>query len=347
MPRSIEVLSVSSLKQQAAYGTAIGNADLTFSHPFTGDGFIKPTFTKFNDADSMGKGDEWPRTQGNLTCDVQLSRTFDGSNVALARAFAFSMGKVSTTQPDPLSAPNTYEHTIEYMDIKTLGLQLPCSTAVEKTADYRDYLFRDLVTKAVKLNGTLGKQITVQVDEIGSGYYEQATLTDFPEVMPVSFLKTADATITIDSTDISAGLRSISFNLTNELDEAGGYHPGSPKLPQSMGRFQVRGHCLLKKRKVELTFKIKMENDDLNEDMLLNTERAIVLSAVGDTIEDTYNYKFELIVPRAKFQKVEVGVEDGMLIYDCSVLLIYDPTIKAPFKIRVTDTTPEYLAVAA
>jgi len=347
MNRTIDILTCTSVKQQSAYGTALGNTDLTFAHPFTGEDFIKEAYTKANNAESYGKGHEFATgKQVNLTSDTTCSRTFDGSSAALGWVAAFALGDVSLTE---LSPGTVFEHTIKMMDVSdpAIGKQLPAATWVEQKADYSLLLYRDMVMKGFKITGALGKQIQVQFDMTGSGWWETSTLPSFPALQQVSFLRTADVTIDIGGTDVSATIKDFTFQYTNELADAAGYHPGSPKLLTAQGGFQVRGHCLVKKRTVTLNFKMRMDNNNIRQDNLLNTERAITITATGDEIEPTFNHSMAISIPKAEFSKADIGTDDGAFIYDCEVLLKWDDTLNAPFEIVIVNDIPEYLALPA
>lgn len=347
MNRTIDIRSCTSLKQQAAYGTALGDTDMTFAHPFTGEDYIKEVPTKADNSESYGKGHEFATgKQVNLTYDTTCSRTFDGSSAALGWVAAFALGDVALTE---LSPGTVFEHAIKMMDVSdpAIGKQLPTATWVEQKADYSNVTYRDMIVKSFKITGALGKQLQVNFDMVGSGHCSTATLSTFPALQQVSFLRTADVTVVIGGTDVSATLKDFNFSYTNEVADAAGYHPGSPKLPAAQGGYQVRGHCLIKKRTVSLTFKMRMDNDNMRQDMLLNTERAITLTATGDEIEPTFNHSMTISIPKAEFKKADISTDDGAFVYDCEVLLKWDETLNAPFSITIVNDIPEYLGLPA
>jgi hypothetical protein len=342
--RTIDILTTLAFDQQSAYGTALPEASMTFVHAFEGENFAKETYEKVNDADKYGKGTEFPvGKQLNLTADVQLSRTVDLSSAVAGFLFGFAFGTVTTTLV--VGTTKVYKHEFIPMNIADIlvGKQLPVTGYLEQN-EIEQKFYRDMLMKSVKLTGAEKKQVQAAFEMQGSGYWEVTEYT-MPDYIPLSYLRTADCTFTVGATDISGKLKNFEFSWTNEVNPD--QYNGGPKLATGQGEFRCRKKMTTKKRKATLTFKMDYEDNDIREDMLLNTERAVTLTAEGDIIETVsevdYRHKLEIICPKAEFDKADITSDNGELALDCSTLLKYDSTLKAPCKVIVYNDIPAYL----
>lgn len=335
-------------KKQSAYGTGVGDADLTEAHPFIGDDNVEVVTEKYDDREEFGKGHEFPTQQHNLVADTRLKRSFEASSRMLAWALAFLAGDITTTQPDGTGAPNTYQHVIKPMDIDDSGVgkQLPVTTIVEALTSFRKRKFRDMLVKSVTLKGELKKQLQLELELVGSGHYEDSTLS-MPTPASSSFLRMADVTFTIGSDDVSAKLISFEFKHDNELAEDLGYHPGSGYLDATSGAPQIRGKLEVTKRGVTLKARVLMEAETLDGYQKANTEKAITIVAEGATIESTYKHKLTLEMPVSWLKATPIAREGNLMVYDIEFNVGWSESDSAPWKATIINDVASYLAAAS
>ena len=343
--RDVAIKTAFSNKAQSAYGTKLPDIDIDQAHPLLGSENIESTFDKINDADQFGKGHEYPTKQENLTADVRVSRSADASSALLGWVMAFACGAITTTQPDDIGSPNTYEHEIKPMDIddSAIGKQLPVTSIVEELASFKKMLYRDMLVSEFSITGEIKKQLQLSFSMIGSGHKETSTLT-MPALTAVSFLKMPGVTITVGGTSYSAKLLNFNFSHKNELAEDLGYHPGSGYLtPLDPSTPQIRGKLKVSKRTTSLSFEILAEDGNLRSDMEANTEKAIVISAEGATIENSYKHNLELSFPKTFIKATPIGREGNFLKYQVETEIAWDSTSEAPFVATVRNNVASYL----
>jgi len=343
--RDVAIKTAFSTKKQSAYGTKLADVDIDKAHPLHGSENIENPFEKFDDAEQFGKGHEFPTYQKNLTADSRVSRSADASSFLLGWVMAFGCGKITTSQPDSSGSPNVYEHEIKPMNIDdpTVGKQLPVTTIVEEITSFKKLLFRDMLVSEFTISGELKKQLQLAFSLIGSGHYENSTLT-MPGLTSVSFLKMPGVSFTVGTKNFSPELLNFSFGFKNELAEDLGYHPGSGFLTSGdPSTPQIRGKLPVTKRSVNFSFECLTEDNDLRQYMELNAEKAITLTAEGSTIENSYKHKLVLSLPKTWIKAVPLGREGNFLKYQVEVKIGWDATSGAPFVATITNDVAAYL----
>lgn len=350
LERTVATKFAFTTKKQGAFGTAIGDADLTLAHPLETDEIAKESPEKWTDQEAFGKGHEFATFQKALVSDSGFSFQTKGSSLMLGWVFAFLCGSVTTSQPDATGAPNTYEHEFTLMDIDNpaVGKQLPATSLVQMLTSFQKTKYRDLVLKKVTISGKRKEHIMIQGELKGSGYWETSSLS-MPDLAQVSFLRTADIVNFKLAADENYAAKLISFEFSgdNSLDENCGYSPSSGFITFGDQTYQIRNKLPVDTRSVSLKFRVEMEDDTLRQYSQQNTKKSLTITAEGDVIEDTYNHKLELTVENAYLKTSEVGKEGKFYVYDVELLLCWDNTIKSPFKAVVVNDIPAYLVAAA
>lgn len=334
-------------KKQSAYGTAVGDDDLTEAHPFIGDDNVEVVTEKYDDREEFGKGHEFPTQQHNLVADTRLKRSFEASSRILAWALAFACGDI--TSELPTGATIAYQHVIKPMDIddSAVGKQLPVTTIVEKLTSFRKRKYRDMLVKSVTLKGELKKQLQLELELVGSGHYADSTLS-IPVPASSSFLRMADVVFEIGaSDDVSAQLLSFEFKHDNELAEDQGYHPGSGYLDATSGAPQIRGKLEVTKRTVTLKCRVLMEAETLDGYQKANTEKDIVIEAAGANIEGIFFHKLTLEIPVAWLKATPVGREGNLMVYDIEFNVGWSESDSAPWKATIVNDVASYLVAAS
>ena len=121
---------------------------------------------KIDDKDQAGKGNEFPTWQANTTCSTQGTMNFHASSYILGFGFALVNGKLVTSQPDDVGAPDTYEHECSMMDIDdpAVGKQLPCFTYVEQLSTEHQRKYRDMLVKSLAISGQTGEHLNLNLE---------------------------------------------------------------------------------------------------------------------------------------------------------------------------------------
>lgn len=341
--------SAFSLKQQSAYGTALAEVDINKAHPIEGESQVEHELEKWTDKDEYGKGHHWTTEQKNLTASTSLSRSYRLSSFIASWASAFSLGDVTESQPDQSGSPSVYQLDIKPINISdsTVGQQLPVTTYVESLAPNLQFLYRDLLVKGFKLSGKLKEFLKLSMDMVGSGWEEENSMA-MPSLLQTSFLRFPDVIFSYGGTEYTAKLKSFEFGFDSELDEDGGYQPGSGYLyPDTAHKAQVRSQLLATGQSASFKFQVCLENKDILNDFKQNAERALVLSAEGDVIENDYRHKIMITIPKAVLTANKIGNDNKLLVYDCEVGFNWDSATAAPFSIQIITDVSGILALPA
>lgn len=326
--------------QQTAYGTTLA-VDPTKSHPFDGSLIERPV-EKTDDRDHVGKGHEFATMQENKFSDTRGSMTFLGSSWILGWAFAFANGSAIPTQ---LGTTSAYDHVCKMMNIDdpAVGKQLPVTTLVEELGTGVQKKYRDMLVKSLTLTGKTGEHLSCQTEVVGSGHWEASSVT-MPDLVTTSFLRMADVVFSFNSIDISADVKDFSFKAVNEVDEGGGYFPGSGYLSAADGSPQVRGRCLLGKRTVDLSFTALLKDDSSFEAAsLANSIVPLTITATGSVIEETYRHKLLLEFPKVAIKGTKIGADGEFFSYNIDCTVMWDTTLGAPYKATITNDVTQYL----
>lgn len=333
-----------SLKQQSAYDTALADTDITAAHTLKTDNTPDFDPEKITNEGHFGKGHEFATYQRNTTVSTGFNMTCDSTTYILPWVFGLACGKLVTALED--GTTGVYKHEITLMNTKTAGVQLPVTTIVHSIGDGQKFKYRDMAAQSATLSGDTGKQFECGCVLLGSGHQEASSMTMPALVSPVSHPRFLDLTLTYGGSDISAKIKDFSFKLENTFNDKDGYTAGGPKLETGVDGSPVcRSRLLLDARKVELSFKMLLENDSFFADLLSNTERAITMTAEGSIIESTHRHKIELSFPKVVLKELARGKDGKLFTRDVKCTVKWDDSIQSPFKLTVVNDVPEYLGL--
>src|SRR5579885_84942 len=232
--RIMDVKWAFSAKKQADYATLVPDDSITLAVPVIGTEIFELSRVQYTDEMRYGKGHEFATTQRELTRDSKYARTMDLSSLAAGWVCAFGMGKVVTTQPNPGGNPTAYKHVFTFFDPATAGKQVPVTTIVEKVSSAANFL-RRLESMAISdftISGKNREVCQVAVNLMGSGKVTTGADASFPaSLSAVSLLDMGVMTFKLGTqgapTDLSVRLLDFTLKVTQNLDAANGYAPGS------------------------------------------------------------------------------------------------------------------------
>ena len=339
--RDFDVLWAFSTKKQSAYGTKLADADLTLATPFKGPDVVVRTPTVETDSEQAGRGFAsagFPESQEIERWDVRVARNFDLTSLMAGWAAAFGLGQVTTSQPDSVGAPNTYDHQCRFI---TSSKQLPVTSLVEQATSGAALksLYRDLAVSDFEISAESAGRLQLKVNLVGSGYRETSTLA-MPSVTAGSFLRMHGVTFQVGPTgsevDVSSRLKSFSLEVNNNPLEDDGYFPGSGLY---RGRLEYG-----KRRDVELAFRLLVADAVERNHLEAGNYLKAIITAVGAAIEGTYKHTLTITVPRLAYRALPMGFEDGMAVYDIEANVFHDATSGYPLDITVRNNIASYMA---
>lgn len=302
-----------STKKQSDYDTPVLNADLTFMHPIREASVGEITREIRSDKEAYGKGHEFASSMWEVARDVRFTRTMDGSSTILGWVLAFALADITTTQPDPSGAPNTYLHTMTFFDPATEGTaQLPVTSVVERISAGIKRLLYSLAVASVTISAEGFEQLSVAAEFVGSGQTATSAISK-PTMPALAYLASNYATIKMGDSneDITTRIRSWQVAINNNPKEARGYFPSSGLY---RGRMEIGSRTILPSFVLDVA-----EDDDLMADFLAGTEIALDLQCSGDFTEGaTYKHYLRIRIPSAKYRALPIEENDGVFTYAVS-----------------------------
>lgn len=329
-----------SFTAEAAYGTAVNNADIVKRFDPTDPIFINPTKEKVDDADRI-KGHEFPSDPDNqdiiIAKDLQIPFTFDASAEILGMLLSNAFGADTVSG----SSPN-YTHTFKAFDTNTSSDQFPSASwmlgLVGDTSSFR------------KAKGLIVNDLTVGFDNQGFGTISGTAFADgtlgietgytFPTTeWPVDFLVGTQCDFLIEDTDTTpvsqkSILRSFELSVSNNLDVAdarGNIAKGGVNLTEL--RTGNREYSLT----VTIEGHISNTNDFWN-DFMNDTEKDVILRVTKNS-----NREFEVRFRSCKAEEITPdfsGIRDTLQI---RYKAFYNSTDSSPIKITVKNGDSAYL----
>lgn len=332
-----------SLKRQTAYGTALANVDIDQSHAATAADFVENSPDMKDDKAMAFKGhDEVTETWIDKN-GTALKRTFQGSSYILPWVMFHAIGNGTTSQPDAVGSPLVYLHEMWPLraDDPAYDPQLPPATVIEQLYPGKQNKYRDLICKSFTVSGQEVTRLQVESNWVGSGHVEAAAI-EMPELVQVSYLVNGNAQMTYNGVSITPEVKDFSFKYDNTLNEDD-YGMGSPSFTRGTNQIYCRKSCVMSGKNHSLSFKMLLDSDmDLENDFWQNTERAIIITCEGDTIQNTYKHKLEITATKAVLKSRKLGQDKGYYVIDCEVTMKHDPAIGRSFTAKVWNNVPAY-----
>ena len=298
---------------------------ITNNNPFT----ITPNTE--NDANDIGKGDEFPTQVFPVSMDVTGRLEKQISSQAAAWAFAFGLGKVTKTAA---GTGSTYK--CEPTDPAVACIDLPPFTAVEqiRPGGVPPFLDRALVGCVItgftlSLESGPGRNnARLAIDIAGTGKVITPSTIVIPASTTEDFLNAASATINVQGIDyvLSKSFISaeITWNVNPRLDT--GYYPGSGV---DANGYALRGRMEYSARAAGMTFVARAApgSPEFNA-LLARTEGSTVVTLAGATIgagPEKHGIRVEF--PRSTISAAQNGDADGLVTINCTVTPLKHATL--------------------
>ena len=181
------VLVLSKLKQ-ANYATILTDANLQAGKRISPESafFGQPMVTRWSDMNLSMKGHPYATQVQEIQRDLNESLVLTGDSWLLAWAFAFALGKVTSSQPNAGGAPTAWQHVIKPQDPIADGKDLPVTTIYAEASGAANLQRRSqsMVVKTLSLDVPgKGSPLKVTVDLVGSGQITSGLLASQPSLM--------------------------------------------------------------------------------------------------------------------------------------------------------------------
>lgn len=263
-----------------------------------------------NDADDIGKGDEFATTEFKTSKDVTKTLKYYLNSHMMQWCLGFALGKFTSA-----TAGGGTRHTCVVLDPVADGICMPLFSIVEAfrqsgTPAVLDRLLVGCAIEGFQVDLTSGpgrQNAQLSIDIVGSGHTTEPSAITLPAVTAQKRLDATNLTCSINGTNYVSlkSFVSLSFGWKNNIRLPSGYFPGSG----SQNGFAVRGRMEFGKREANLRFVARFaENSDEFTKLNALTEGTAVLGIVGAAGND-----FNFSLPRVTYKTAVLGNDNGLL----------------------------------
>jgi len=243
--------------------------------------------------DSIGfSSTRFTRGRSDVSGSEEIEILYEGTELLFKHLF----GQVATTQPDPSNAPNVYDHTF------TIADTLPVGLTVEVNRGGTSFFVTGANIQSATLTQDLEAFMTLSMDIIGRVMAIGTASND--SIPTVNGFTAPDVLLQWNAIQQQVSTWNVVINNTLDPDRIfiGGRFK---KQPVRGGRIEVTGGI-----------EVEFIDDVLFTDFINATQRALVISSVGTTIEGGFNNSFTLTVPIAVLTAAPIQVSDeGRITY--------------------------------
>ncbi len=328
MAREREILVAFGKNKQADIETANTAAGMIRMNKLNSSG-MEPKLNTENDAEELGKGHPFAENSFNVSWDVQGQMEKYLSAEWAAWVLAYGLGKVVKSGTTP-----NWIYTINPLDPPADGDELPYFSHVEQMRPGENSIV-DRMAVGCAVNGwTLefgsgpgraNSKLSAEI--VGSGRHVEPSLITIPAAVAEKLLPSSSLALTINgvdyvtSKDIVKGTASWKNNLM--LD--GGFYPGSGfQTAGDATSGAVRGRMEVGDQVCELDFTARLQHDSAEyTKMKAQTEGTAVISFTYNA-----NNSLQLTYQRIRFQLVERGGENGIVVVNVKCLPMWHSTNK-------------------
>ena len=184
------------------------------------------------------------------------------------------LGKVTTSQPDPINAPNTYQHVFTPADsLPTYTVEVGIDNVTAKQAV-------GVAIEGLSLQFSPNELVKADVDIIGRALSLKALSNpSFPALDPIAFYEVSSILIG----GAAASLIDLEINISNNIvDDA--FVLGSRQLDRiEVGYIEVAG-----------SFSLAFDSTAEFDKFLGDAETSLQIVVEGAVIEGTYKYKLQI-----------------------------------------------------
>lgn len=286
---------VISPKQQAAWGNALDDADLTRRLTFDPGAYVNLTKQFRSDRDKTGKGHDSPTYRVATDQDLAFDITLDVDDFLLGWIPAFLMGNVATAGAGP------YTHTIKFQ--QTSGTALATTVYLEDS-DGLKRRFEGIGINSAEFSGQGRGVVQCRVGMIGSGKIVDGAMAALPALPTIKELLASDASVLIGPPGGAAVVdvdRVLSWAVTLNQDITPHKGPGS-------GLYATQLKIGHPSPRLQMTISAK-ETDDLVLLFLNSTEREIQIN-IPTAADCSLNFKF----PSIYLSSAQVGTDNNEVV---------------------------------
>lgn len=342
------------LKRQSAYGTPNPDADINQTHPFDGQDIIEHNPNMSDNSAQFGRGHEFATRLDIMSWDTMMRRGFTATTKVLGFGFANHLGKKTTTNLG--GAPSGYSHNMEYQDHNgsgyySSGRQQPVFTVVERVTSGYIRKFPDMQIKSLELTAQLNDWLRMTIECQGSGRKTSPSSFNFPDQSASEGERLRFGSLTFNhgpsgfEADESCSMRSFRWRSEYQYFEVDGYCPGSGYLTtDDPGSGQVRNKLEFGRRVVVFEFVARADDLTTLFDRLEDrTEVTATLTFEGGVISGANNHSLIIRMPRIRYQRVPIGTDGDLIVYNVMGLMLYDGDLENPFEVTVISDETGYL----
>ncbi len=335
-----------SSRKQTANGTALADALIDEAARQTDTAARAITKEFRSDLDQI-KGDEFASDLQERRRDLRFTLAADLNSWLAAFAAAFSLGKVTTTQPDVINDPNAYQHIIIPTAPPGDSVLLPVTTLSQRiSADLNDKLV-DMVVRSMTLSGANNSAaLGLSIEMIGSGI-TAAGVASYPALASpeIGLLFNSNMVISLGPegapVDISERIQDWSVTLTNNFDENLAYFPGS-------GLF--RGRFPHGDRRLNASLGVFIKDVDDIKTLFDGTDKKELKFKVEGLITTggtAIKHSLELRLPATRMTALEPADDSGFGLWRIEIGpegVMRGATLTEPFQFTIINEEPTFLA---
>ena len=282
-----------------------------------------------NDANDIGKGDEFPTQNFPTSMDTAVPLEKYTSSEFAAWLFCFTTGNATKTPAGTLGF--TYLATpsdpvVDCLDLPSFTYAEQIRTPPDAVIDRASIGMVIQDWSLVMESGPGRANCRMTSNFVGTGAVAQPSgITPFPPVTPEHFLNAASATISINGIDYILTKTFISLELrwNNNVRLDTGFYPGSGTNQYG---YAVRGRMEYGTRECTLSFVARATKGSPEFTNLLNqTPGTAKVTLKGALIETTFFHALEIDIPKMVMGAVVNGDQDGIVTVACTVTILKDP----------------------
>ena len=332
-----------SIKKQSAFGTPVEEADLTKHLKLADPLIINENAEHWTDRGMVGSGHDWETQRGKIRQFVQLEIPMQPLPVDFL-GYLIAMFFSDETE-SIIEAGKVYGHTAKFLPLGTRPEAYQTTLAILEDAN--DYGVQDLAVRSLTIRGEGRNRLEASASLTGTKIGDLTAYT-FPDAAALRYLYNYAGKFEIDS-DIRAQLRSFELTLESGINEELAWQ----KAAAEANRIYPAVWPYTPERNMSLSLRILAAAADLatfRAAQQLGTEAAVVVSCLGALItgsEPEDHDEVEITIPKAVYNGVDYGYEEGLLHIELDIEGHHDSTgeLNSPIKILTTEgTIPEYFA---
>lgn len=347
MANTRETLIGISFRQQSALGTPVSTDAQFWRIAKTNASLASVVINTEDDAQDIGKGDEWANNVYLTNKDVGVPLEGYLTSQKMALAFAFGFGKTTKTTP----AAGAYTYTCVPADPVTDGSDSPLACIVEQIrpggSSVIDRRLEDCALESFgfRMNSGVGRQnATINMNWVGSGRETNPSGITLPASLVEAGLNAGAFTISVNGVNYLTGNRFVDceFNYANNISAEDSFFPGSGTDDGA----QVRGRQERGDRVLTFRFRARFNSGSTElATFLAQTEGTVALGWTGPLITGSTFHGATITGHRTRLRSAAIEDGNGKVIVNCDVGFLKHPT-NGVITAAITTNQDNILAVA-